>query len=525
MVGLQDIHICSADQTYGAGRSMELQNVDYDIITAAELAYAHYVVIVFFFSSRRRHTRCSRDWSSDVCSSDLLEATRPREQPLAQLRDPRQQVVLHDVERRKRGGAAYGVAAERRAVRAGTPRHDRLIRDDRPDRHAAAQPLSREQDVGLDRLVLAGEHLPGTPHPALHLVAHEQDAVPIAQLPQRRQITRRGHHVTPLPLNRLHEDRCDARGVDLFREQLVFDGRYAAHRTPRLAATVVAAGALAVWDVVHLRQERRESCAVDRLARREAQAAVRAAVERPQEGDHRRAPRRDTLQLDRAFDGLGPGVRQEHALLARSRRQLGEPLTQCREALEVEVTAADVEELRRRVLNRSDDCGVAVAGGRDRDAGHEVEVAVPVHVLDHGPLAARDHQRILLGVRGGRPEVLARDDLPRLRSGGRDDDARIVPHTSITVRLCSVISSASANRRTISSISCSVTMNGGATMTRSPFVPSACPTLGHTTSPVCCAASVNDSAKRAVRGSGARVALSSTNSIPASSPRPRTSPT
>src|SRR5687768_1458347 len=28
-------------------------------------------VLKFFFSSRRRHTRCSRDWSSDVCSSDL----------------------------------------------------------------------------------------------------------------------------------------------------------------------------------------------------------------------------------------------------------------------------------------------------------------------------------------------------------------------------------------------------------------------------------------------------------------------
>src|SRR2546429_5679039 len=26
---------------------------------------------IFFFSSRRRHTICSRDWSSDVCSSDL----------------------------------------------------------------------------------------------------------------------------------------------------------------------------------------------------------------------------------------------------------------------------------------------------------------------------------------------------------------------------------------------------------------------------------------------------------------------
>src|SRR3712207_7576062 len=29
------------------------------------------MVTVFFFSSRRRHTRYWRDWSSDVCSSDL----------------------------------------------------------------------------------------------------------------------------------------------------------------------------------------------------------------------------------------------------------------------------------------------------------------------------------------------------------------------------------------------------------------------------------------------------------------------
>src|SRR5699024_11638916 len=29
------------------------------------------VVSYFFFSSRRRHTRSKRDWSSDVCSSDL----------------------------------------------------------------------------------------------------------------------------------------------------------------------------------------------------------------------------------------------------------------------------------------------------------------------------------------------------------------------------------------------------------------------------------------------------------------------
>src|SRR5690606_40700817 len=35
-----------------------------------------YSFCFFFFSSRRRHTRFSRDWSSDVCSSDLLPPAR-----------------------------------------------------------------------------------------------------------------------------------------------------------------------------------------------------------------------------------------------------------------------------------------------------------------------------------------------------------------------------------------------------------------------------------------------------------------
>src|SRR5256885_8265430 len=33
--------------------------------------------VLFFFSSRRRHTRLQGDWSSDVCSSDLGSATVP----------------------------------------------------------------------------------------------------------------------------------------------------------------------------------------------------------------------------------------------------------------------------------------------------------------------------------------------------------------------------------------------------------------------------------------------------------------
>ena len=60
--------------------------------------------------------------------------------------------------------------------------------------------------------------------------------------------------------------------------------------------------------------------------------------------------------------------------------------------------------------------------------------------------------------------------------------------------------SATPNRCTMRSISSSVTMNGGASMARSPLTPSAWPTLGHTTRPASSAAAANVSANRAARG-------------------------
>src|SRR5256885_10971905 len=44
------------------------------VCPVAELLY----VVLFFFSSRRRHTRLQGDWSSDVCSSDLSHPTAHR---------------------------------------------------------------------------------------------------------------------------------------------------------------------------------------------------------------------------------------------------------------------------------------------------------------------------------------------------------------------------------------------------------------------------------------------------------------
>src|SRR6266536_637272 len=50
----------------------------------------------FFFSSRRRHTRATRDWSSDVCSSDLSRRERAGTSPL------RDGILAHSRSRRDR---------------------------------------------------------------------------------------------------------------------------------------------------------------------------------------------------------------------------------------------------------------------------------------------------------------------------------------------------------------------------------------------------------------------------------------
>src|SRR5690606_40854720 len=41
------------------------------VLTTTTPKITHAARPVFFLTSRRRHTRFSRDWSSDVCSSDL----------------------------------------------------------------------------------------------------------------------------------------------------------------------------------------------------------------------------------------------------------------------------------------------------------------------------------------------------------------------------------------------------------------------------------------------------------------------
>src|SRR2546427_5851945 len=53
-------------------------------------------MIVFFFSSRRRHTRFDCDWSSDVCSSDLQQPDQQAHRDAQAMEDKVRLVAGHD---------------------------------------------------------------------------------------------------------------------------------------------------------------------------------------------------------------------------------------------------------------------------------------------------------------------------------------------------------------------------------------------------------------------------------------------
>src|SRR5258707_7393581 len=90
-------------------------------------------VLFFFFSSRRRHTRYWRDWSSDVCSSDLIRRHLPARQV------DRRHAGLHLLHRLVAGEGAERI--DEGLLAAQLPELFRAkLRERVLDPHAAAQP-------------------------------------------------------------------------------------------------------------------------------------------------------------------------------------------------------------------------------------------------------------------------------------------------------------------------------------------------------------------------------------------------
>src|SRR5215831_20863021 len=83
--------------TTGTGEVRELPAKEIDIYTDSR-------EILSFFSSRRRHTRCLSDWSSDVCSYDLTDPKYRDE--VVRMADYRQGTAVLDGMRRLIGRAS-----------------------------------------------------------------------------------------------------------------------------------------------------------------------------------------------------------------------------------------------------------------------------------------------------------------------------------------------------------------------------------------------------------------------------------
>src|SRR3989449_6230230 len=98
----------------------------------------------FFFSSRRRHTRCSRDWSSDVCSSDLVRRRqrfdRPKQGALT--------IVTVGVGQERDDGLVVGSrvhTGERKQ------RLDLRCKDERAGRHGIVEGLDAQSIAGAEQ--------------------------------------------------------------------------------------------------------------------------------------------------------------------------------------------------------------------------------------------------------------------------------------------------------------------------------------------------------------------------------------
>src|SRR5215831_12322394 len=148
----------------------------------------HYV---FFFSSRRRHTRCLSDWSSDVCSSDLDRGPVAHRGVHCGGRGQRYRRGLARADRR---------VADRRAGRADT----RDLRDHVPGRSDHRRRGARRDRARADQLPVRPGHDPLRRHlQRRQHVQHGQDPGARQHPDHRPRLLRRER----LPLHHLRADR------------------------------------------------------------------------------------------------------------------------------------------------------------------------------------------------------------------------------------------------------------------------------------------------------------------------------
>src|SRR5690606_32045843 len=314
------------------------------------------------------------------------------------------------------------VAAERRAVLA--PAEQRrgalAVRDHRAHGEAAAEALGERDDVGHDLAadlgLLVREPRAGAPDAGLHLVEHEQRAVPGGEVARGDEVARREGAHARLALHGLDDERGDlaALGHGRGRERLLERGDVVER------------------DELDPARERLERLAVRGL-RRQRERPHGPAVEAALEREDARASRA-ARHLERRLVGLRARVREEHAralgCLGEREQALGE--RDLRRGAEEVRDVAERAELGR---DRGRERRVRVAERVHRDAREEVEVPLPVGVPHVRALAAHEdalrraervHDRVGVPVRPLRDGAVGRrGDVLGGGRGGRPAGRRL----------------------------------------------------------------------------------------------------
>ena len=159
-----------------------------------------------------------------------------------------------------------------------------------------------------------------------------------------------------------------------------------------------------------------------RLGAGQRERAHGAPMEGAEEGDHLLPFGVIAGQLQRALDGLGPGVAKEKAVRAGHGRDGRKPLGQIGQMLVVKVRAGDVQQLSGLFLNGGHDLRVAMAGRNRSDARRKVKELIAVLVFHADAAATLGHQRIRACVAGRNQPFVGGNHRPGLGPRQRTDE-------------------------------------------------------------------------------------------------------
>ena len=264
-------------------------------------------------------------------------------------------------------------------------------------RHVAAgDALRQAEEVRRDVLVLAREHAAGAAEAHGHLVADEEDPVPVAQRAHVAQVAlgvdddaRRALH------QRLHDHRRDL--VRVLRQQPLHVGRVARLGLQRVEQE---RPVHRVEEVDPAHRDGADGVPVVGVSQRHeaGAAAVGAALLLPVLERH----------LQRDLGGGGAAVRVEHAREAR-RGELHQPARELNGRRMREAQHRAVRHGVELIAHRGVDPGVAVTVDVAPQRRHAVDVSLPVGVDQVGALGALDDQRLL-----ALPAPLLRERVPEV---------------------------------------------------------------------------------------------------------------